>query len=83
MSQPAPPSPSSFDLTFTVIALVFVVLAIAMGVGNFALGASVNGWQDSLMGGRHFPVFTILVLSIGFVVPVFVVKALISRARAK
>jgi hypothetical protein len=83
MSSPEPTSPSSFDLAFTVAALVFVVLAVAMALGDFALGAALNGWQRGLTGGRSFPFLSAMLLSIALVVPVFVVKAVVVRMRAK
>lgn len=83
MNQPAPEAPSTFDLAFTVIALVFVALAAAMAFGDFALGAWFNAWQAGILGGRHFPFLTVMALSIAFVVPVFVVKAVIVRMRAR
>jgi hypothetical protein len=83
MSQPEPEAPSTFDLAFTVIALVLIALAVALAFGDFALGAVFNTWQSSILGGRHFPFLTVMVLGITFVVPVFVVKAVIVRMRAK
>jgi hypothetical protein len=83
MNQPEPEAPSTFDLAFTVIALVCIALAAAMAFGDFALGASFNAWQAGILGGRHFPFLTVMVLGIAFVVPVFVVKAVIVRMRKK
>lgn len=83
MNPPEPAQPSTFDLAFTVIALVFVALAAAMAFGDFALGAWFNNWQAGFMGGRHFPFLTVMVLAIAFVVPVFVVKAVVVKVRGK
>lgn len=83
MNPAEPTPPSTFDLAFTVLALAMIALAAGMGIGDFGPGAAVNDWQDSLMGGRHFPFFTVMMLSLAFVIPVFVIKAVVVRMRAK
>ncbi|MFZ4575977.1 MAG: hypothetical protein ACOYN0_16430 [Phycisphaerales bacterium] len=81
MTEPEPHPPTSFDLAFTGAGLVCIAASAAMSFGDFAFGARINGWQDGLMGGRHFPFFTLMILSIASVIPVFIVKAVVARAR--
>lgn len=71
---------TNLDFIFSVLAVAVFFVTLAMALIDIGPAHALNDWQASLTGGSSFPILTTMLLSIAFIVPLFLVKAVLARA---
>lgn len=67
------------DKIFGTIAFLVIILAVVVAFTSNKLSLMINFWQAGLNNGKYYPVFTVLLIALPFLVILLPIKILLLK----